>query len=102
MVYMFDIDGTICNNTDGKYEDAIPMLKRIAVINQLYNEGHTIKLYTARGATTGIDWTELTVSQMKEWGVKHHTLMLGKPHYDIFIDDKAVSDKRFFERYSVD
>jgi len=101
MIYCFDIDGTVCTNTDGEYETAVPFEDRIAVINQLYDDGHMIKLYTSRGETTGIDWTELTAKQMEEWGVKHHKLMLGKPHYDIFVDDKAVSDKRFFKRYNV-
>ena len=96
MVYMFDIDGTLCNNTDGKYDDALPYVERIVVVNKLYDDGHIIKLYTSRGKTTGIDWSELTAKQMNDWDVKHHELMMGKPFYDIFVDDKAISDTRFF------
>ena len=53
-IYAFDIDGTICNNTYGKYEEALPNIERIKVINSLYESGETIKLFTARGTTTGI------------------------------------------------
>ena len=60
-------------------------------LNQLYEEGHTIKLFTARGAQTGIDWREITEEKLAEWGVKYHELLMTKPHADIFIDDKAIN-----------
>ena len=53
--YCFDIDGTICTNTDGDYASAKPFESRINHINALYNAGHTISFFTARGSTTGID-----------------------------------------------
>lgn len=97
MIYCFDLDGTLCTNTDGDYEKAVPFLDRIEVVNKLYDEGHQIKIDTARGSTTGINWTELTAKQLKEWGVKHHHLRVGvKLNADIFIDDKGISDKDFF------
>ena len=60
-------------------------------INDLYDKGNTIVYWTARGGTTGIDWTELTNQQLKDWGVKCHELRLGKPYYDLFIDDKNMN-----------
>ena len=57
--------------------------------NKLYEKGEKIILFTARGAATGIDWKELTKKQLKDWNVKHHELRFGKPHADVFIDDKA-------------
>jgi len=30
--YCFDIDGTICNNTWGKYEEAVPIGDRVEII----------------------------------------------------------------------
>lgn len=95
--YCFDIDGTICTNTNGTYEDAKPLFERISKVNELYDRGHTIILFTARGSTTNIDWTELTRNQMVEWGVKNHKILLGKPFADIYIDDKAVNDKDWFK-----
>ena len=34
--------------------------------------------------------------QLKDWGCKYHELIMGKPHADYFIDDKAWPDKVFF------
>jgi glycerol-3-phosphate cytidylyltransferase len=92
MIYCFDLDGTICT-TDEKhdYNLAVPIKGMIEKINELYKINY-IKIFTARGASSGIDWTELTKKQIQEWGIKHHELILNrKPSYDIFIDDKAVS-----------
>ena len=91
MIYCFDIDGTLCTNTDGDYPDAQPFLDVIAEVNRLFAEGNRIHLHTARGATTGIDWRELTERQLKEWKVDYHALYMGKPPGDVYIDDKAMN-----------
>ena len=96
MKYMVDIDGTICTNTHGDYKSAQPLVERIEKLNALYDAGHEIHYWTARGATTGIDWSILMLNQLREWGVKYTSANLGKPVYDIWIDDKALSDKEFF------
>ena len=90
MHYCFDIDGTICNNTNGKYAEAVPRPSVIARVNELFEAGHTIKLFTARGSTSGLDWRELTESQLAEWDVHYHELIMGKPHADIYVDDKSI------------
>ena len=38
----------------------------------------------------------LTEQQLEEWGVKYHELLFGKPHADIFIDDKGCKDTDWF------
>jgi hypothetical protein len=91
MIYCFDIDGTLCTITDGDYPDAEPFFERIAVVNALYAAGHTVKLFTARGSTTGIDWRAVTEGQMKVWDVHYHELILGKPEADVYVDDRAVN-----------
>lgn len=93
--YAFDIDGTICTNTDGDYENAVPFKDRIKIINNLYNSGNIIKMFTARGSTTGIDWYEFTFNQLKTWNLNFHELILGKPYADFFIDDKGCNDSYF-------
>ena len=90
MIYYVDIDGVLCENTYGQYDQASPVEENIAKVNALFDQGHTVILWTARGATTGIDWRSTTEKQMKRWGVKHHELRMGKPAYDVFIDDKAM------------
>lgn len=92
MIYCFDIDGTICDTPGNNYESSVPFTDVIGEINRLYDAGHTIKMFTARGAVSGKDWTKLTLEQLNIWGVKHHELIMNKkPHYDVLIDDKAIS-----------
>ncbi len=91
MIYCFDIDGTICSNADGDYSKAVPFREVIAEVNRLFAQGNRILLYTARGATTRIDWREETERQLKEWNVQYHELVMGKPTADVYIDDKAVN-----------
>jgi uncharacterized HAD superfamily protein len=97
MIIYVDIDGTICTNTDGQYHEAKPLQRRINKINKLYKDGNTIIYWTARGAVTGIDWLEFTKKQLNEWGVEYHDVRIGKPHYDLFICDKAKNSDIFFE-----
>ena len=84
MVVYIDIDETICGYNppeDRDYNKAIPNIPNIIKANKLYNEGHTVVYWSARGAVSGIDWTELTKEQ------------LDKPFYDVFIDDKNINVK---------
>jgi carbamoyl-phosphate synthase large subunit len=88
-IYCIDIDGTICTELC-EYKDAIPITKVINKINLLYDDGNYIKLFTARGSKSKTNWRELTEKQLKEWGVKYHELILGKPYADYYIDNKAI------------
>lgn len=90
MKYVIDIDGTVCTQ-EKDYKNAQPMYDNIEKVNKLYDEGHIIWFYTARGTETGIDWSEVTKNQLKEWGVKYHKLLFGKPSADVYIDDKALN-----------
>ena len=100
MIYMVDIDQTICVTPfiEGKhrYDLSVPFNHRVEHINKLYDQGHTIIYWTARGSGSGIDWTELTNQQLIDWGCKFHEVSLGKPSYDVWIDDKAINDRDFF------
>lgn len=97
MVYYVDIDETICRyEGERRYEFAIPIEQNIKKINRLYDEGNQVIYWTARGSVTGIDWHSLTKNQLDQWGVKYHDLKLGKPHYDVFICDKAINSETFF------
>lgn len=106
MNYVFDIDGTICENTYGNYENAKPFLDRIRVVNDLYDQGNKIVLCTARGMGSSNNNREaaiaryynFTKTQLESWGVKFHELHLGKPSGDIYVDDKGVSDEFFFNK----
>ena len=96
MKYIIDVDGTICTNTYGDYENATPFPARIQKLNRLYDEGNEIHYWTARGSSSGLDWSELTHKQIKQWGCKYHSISLGKPSYDVWVDDKAFNSETYF------
>lgn len=103
-IYLFDLDQTLCSTKGGDYESSEPLRKRIEVINNLYEEGHTIRIFTSRYMTRCAGDVskvyeaayQMTKCQLSLWGIKHHDLILGKPSCDVIVDDKAVNDKDFF------
>tara|TARA_Y100001970_G_C13439374_1_gene464966 strand:+ start:30 stop:341 length:312 start_codon:yes stop_codon:yes gene_type:complete len=100
MIYGFDIDGTICS-TDCDYSDAEPYNEVIAIINSLYDQGNEIIFFTSRGYNSGKDWFDFTTNQIENWGVKYHKLIMGKPQFDIFIDDKAVNNLEWYKANNI-
>lgn len=91
-VYCVDIDGVIASIAPSlDYRRAKPLRENITKINHLYDQGHEIILFTARGSATGLDWETVTIDQMRVWGVKYHKLLFGKPAADFYIDDKLLS-----------
>ena len=104
--YVIDIDGTICDWEPGRdYTLASPFPERIKVLNKLYDQGHTIKYFTARGmgryggrSDKAIEsFYAITESQLDRWGCKYHELILGKPAGDYYIDDKGIDANEFFK-----
>ena len=99
-----DIDGTICTNTLGDYRNAAPFPERIAAVNELYDNGFRITYFTARGMgryknsviLSYIHFYLQTRQQLNQWGARFHSLRLGKPAGDIYVDDKAITDADFF------
>jgi len=94
MIYFVDIDKTICDTPEGKtYEDAVPNMENIAKINSIIMEGvgHKVVYWTARGSLVGqpTDWYRTTIEQLNEWGCLYTEVRMGKPYYDVLIDDKA-------------
>ena len=100
----FDLDGVLCYRTTeegaiAKYKTCKPLLEMIKITNQCYDNGYKIIIYTARGmnsykgnvALVYSNLYELTKKQLKDWGIKYHQLVMGKQHYDLLIDDKAVN-----------
>jgi CMP-N-acetylneuraminic acid synthetase len=96
--FVFDIDGVIAMiQKENNYALAQPNLPMIDIINRLYNMGNQIILHTARGYVTGIDWEEVTVKQLKEWGILYHELHFGKPNADYYVDDKMLDVRQLTE-----
>ena len=102
-IICFDIDNVICKtNTTKNYSKSVPIKKNIKVINEAYNNGFNIILYTARymgrynGNVSKVKKhiKPFTLKQLKKWGVKYHKIYFGKPSFDLFIDDKSLFFKR--------
>ena len=92
-----DIDNTLCETENSNYTQSKPIKDRIEKVNKLKDEGNKITIWTARGQTSGIDHTELTKKQLSDWGVKYDELLMGKPSYDLYIDDKSINVDKYWK-----
>tara|TARA_B100001250_G_C19737606_1_gene761510 strand:+ start:171 stop:542 length:372 start_codon:yes stop_codon:yes gene_type:complete len=98
----FDIDNVLCSTKNSKYLSSKPKIQAIKKINQLYKEGYKIIFFTSRfmGRTNNNTKKayslgfQLTTNQLKEWRVKYHKLIMGKPSYDLIVDDLSIYFKR--------
>ena len=71
------------------------------MINLLYKKNY-ILIYTSRFMGRNNDNVKLaekegyffTYNQLKKWKLNFHELKLGKPSYDVFIDDKSFNFKK--------
>lgn len=101
-----DLDETLCTGSKpyshlgiGKYRYCTPIQENIDRINELYNQGHKIIIYTSRGMGTlggdlGVIYNKLyepTKADLQKWGVKYHELIFGKIYFDVLIDDKVCN-----------
>ncbi len=85
-----DLDGVLCSE-EKTFE------KPLAVINPGAREftlearkaGHTIVIWTARG------WEQyrVTLHWLEDNGIEFDQLIMGKPIFDVFIDDRAVGHR---------
>ncbi len=97
-IICFDIDGVICSTKGNKYASSKPIKKNIKVINELYQK-YMIIIFTSRFMGRNKEnikkaksqGYKFTFKQLKNWKVRFHKLIFGKPSYDLFIDDKCLS-----------
>ena len=47
-IIIFDIDNTITKTKGMKYENSTPIKSKIKIINQLFDKGHIVKIFTSR------------------------------------------------------
>ena len=103
-IFIFDMDDTLCKTLNKNYHKSQPIKSVISKINLLKKNGHIIKIYTARYMGRNNENYKLvkkkycnrTEKQLKKWKVEFDELILGKPSYDFFIDDKCynIKDKK--------
>lgn len=104
----FDLDDVLCTRDRfakgkvDKYRTCTPNHEMIKIVNQCWEAGYRIIIFTARGMTgfngnVHLIYTnlfDLTQKQLNDWGVKYHQLIMGKAHYDLLVDDKAVNSRK--------
>ncbi len=98
-IFIFDLDNTICKTVGSNYSKSKPKKKIIKLVNKLKNNGHTIIIYTARymGRYKGKSnlvkkkYFKKTQKCLVNWGLEFDKLIMGKPQYDYFIDDKSLN-----------
>lgn len=85
-----DFDHTI-THTENEYEygSEKPNHEVIEWLKEMYYDGHTIIVWTAR------PWSEAPIiaARLTEWGVRWHGLRCEKGGADVYVDDKAVCVK---------
>ncbi|MBF0383963.1 MAG: NAD-dependent epimerase/dehydratase family protein [Magnetococcales bacterium] len=102
-VFVCDIDGVVARLTnENDYNKTSPNKKMIEAINALYDAGHRIIMFTARGYVTGIDWHDVTKNQLESWGLRYHELHFGKPAGDYYVDDRMISIATLTEMSKLD
>ena len=97
MIFCFDLDNVICDSKTLDYSKSTPHIDVINKINSLYDEGNKILIFTARYMGRNNENVDLAVKQgyesteiqLKLWKIQYHVLIMGKPSYDLFVDDKA-------------
>lgn len=100
--FVIDIDDTICSTKNRNFENSIPNTKVINKINELYDKGWKIILYTARGAKSckTIEerikkYKDITQNWLEKNNVKYTELLFGKMNADYYVDDKNMSIEEF-------
>lgn len=75
MIYIVDVDGTICDSDQLDFKHAVPCFERIEEINELYEQGHTIIYWATRPKK---EWKDVTHSQLSAWGCKYDVVIFGR------------------------
>ncbi len=104
-IFCFDIDGVICNTQKKNYSKSQPIKKSINTINKIYLKNYVI-IFTARYMGRNKDNIQKaykqgykkTFLQLKSWGLKFHELRMGKPSFDVFLDDKQFLYKKNWQK----
>ncbi len=73
-------------------EDDKPNQKRIEKLNLLHRQGNEIHLWINDPHAFLAEYVE----KLESWGCNFNFIKIGKPHYDILVDDKTIKSDLFF------
>ena len=105
-ILCFDIDNVICSTKGNNYINSKPKKKTINLINKLHSQGYYIKIFTSRFMGRNkenikkayLQGFSFTKKQLKKWNLNYNELIMGKPSYDILIDDKSLGYNKNWKR----
>ncbi len=97
-IICFDLDNVICRTKSNNYKKSLPIKKNIDFINSLDKKKFYIKIFTARFMGRNNEninkakkmGYKMTKKQLKNWGVNYNKLIMGKPSFNYYIDDKSI------------
>tara|TARA_B110000971_G_scaffold190076_1_gene200873 strand:+ start:55 stop:351 length:297 start_codon:yes stop_codon:yes gene_type:complete len=98
MIYYFGIDNVICKTNETDYENSEPNYKRIAFINNLFDNGNIIYYNSQREHKTKNCCSLLLHQQLKDWGCKYTQIKLNMLSYDKFVDSQTNDPSVFFPK----
>lgn len=106
--FCFDLDNTLVTYpvVEGDYTSVNPINRTINFLNFLYNQGHTIIIYTARRMRTHngnvgkvtADISRLTFDTLEKFGINYDEIYFGKPYADFYIDDLSLRPSEDLEK----
>jgi|TARA_B110000977_G_C11088756_1_gene495883 hydroxymethylpyrimidine pyrophosphatase-like HAD family hydrolase len=108
-IFLIDIDETICKTNGSNYSKSVPKKKMIRLVNLLKENGHYIKIYTARYMNranqnvkiVNTKYYKKTFNQLLSWNLKFDELIMGKPSSDYIVDDRSFNPiKGNFDKFS--
>lgn len=107
MVIIIDFDGTLALGDTSDINKMSPNLKLVSLINQMYNDGNTIKIVTARGCKSCSNIKErnkkyynIISKWLKKHNINYHELSFNKEYADVYIDDRGynIKDTLFYDK----
>jgi hypothetical protein len=107
MVIIVDFDGTLALGDTSDITKMSPNVKLVSLINEMYDDGNTIKIVTARGckSCSSIEariekYFNIISSWLKKYNIKHHELSFNKEYADVYIDDRGynIKDTIFYNK----
>jgi len=103
-----DFDDTLAITHNRNWENASPNVELIFKINELYSQGWTIHIVTARGQLScngnSVQADLKYRAQIEDWlkvnGVSYSSLSFEKKLAALYIDDKAITPEDFVLKFS--
>lgn len=92
---VIDLDDTISFCHDRNWANAQPNIPVIRKMNELYNAGWEIVIFSSRGQLSRVDYFNQVQEWLANYGVLYTGLQFGKPLGVLYVDDKACTPQDF-------